>query len=111
MTVKPHDKIFGKPTTKTMNIMTEKMAKIVASVKTTVWGGKHGSLALVINEDDYITIMRDATETIDQLTKPATSERSYHGIFNAVQDINPPRITKGQESDLRTTGGGDIHWM
>ena len=59
MTVKPHDKIFGKPTTKTMNIMTEKMAKMVAVVKTTVWGRKHRYLALLLGKEDYRISTRD----------------------------------------------------
>ena len=47
------------------------MAKIVAAVKTTLWGEKHGSLALVHDKDDYKTATRDAGSTIDQLENPA----------------------------------------
>ena len=39
MVVKPFDEIIGQPTTKTMNIVTGNMAKIVFAVKTTAGGG------------------------------------------------------------------------
>jgi hypothetical protein len=39
--------IVGQPTTKSMDRMTEQMAQMVAPVKTTAWGGLHGSPALV----------------------------------------------------------------
>ena len=49
MAEKPLNKIIGQPTTEYMNIMTEPMAKMVSAMKTTVWGGKHGSLELILN--------------------------------------------------------------
>ena len=52
-----------------MNMMTEQMAKIVASVKTTAWGGGIGSLALFLYKYGYITVTRYSLETIDQLSK------------------------------------------
>ena len=54
-----------------MNIMTEQIAKTVVTVKKTAWGGKHGSLALVLDEDNYKTVTRYAGATIDRLAKPA----------------------------------------
>jgi hypothetical protein len=53
MATKPLDVIIGQPTTATMDKMTEQMAQMVASVKTTAWGGLHGSLALVLDDADY----------------------------------------------------------
>ena len=52
MAEKPLDKIIEQPTTESMNIMTEQMAKMVDAAKTTAWGGKHGSLALVLDNKD-----------------------------------------------------------
>ena len=54
-----------------MNIMTEQIAKTVVTVKKTAWGGKHGSLALVLEEDDYKTVTRDVGATIDRIANPA----------------------------------------
>jgi hypothetical protein len=48
MVAKPLDIIIAQPTTETMNKMVEQMAQMVAPVKTTAWGGCHGSGALII---------------------------------------------------------------
>ena len=58
MSTKPLDVIVGQPTTKTMNRMTEQMAQMVAPVKTTAWGGLHGSLALVLDDAEYALITK-----------------------------------------------------
>ena len=71
MAENPLDRIIRQPTTKTMNIMTKQMAKMVSAVKTTKWRGKQRSLPLILGGDDYITVTRDATETIHRLSKPA----------------------------------------
>jgi hypothetical protein len=53
-----------------MDRMTEQMAQIVASVKTTAWGGLHGSLALVLNDVDYATVTHQAVKSTDHLIQP-----------------------------------------
>ncbi len=53
MAAKPLDIIVGQLTMDTMNKMVEQMAQMVAPVKSTVWGGHHGSLALFLNDVDY----------------------------------------------------------
>ncbi len=58
MSAKPLDIIVGQPTTESMDWMTEQMAQMVAPVKTTAWGGLHGSLALVLDDTDYSTVTR-----------------------------------------------------
>ncbi len=68
MAAKPLDVIVGQPTTENMNIMVEQMAQMVAPVKTTAWGGCHGSLALVLDDMDYSSI----TKTRITSTKPVT---------------------------------------
>ena len=49
--------------------MTEQMSKIVAAAKTAEWGGKHGSLALVLDKDEYRTTTRYAGKKIERLAK------------------------------------------
>jgi hypothetical protein len=58
MSTKPLDIILGQPTTKTMNWMTEQMARMVTPVKTTAWGGLHGLLALVLDDTEYALITK-----------------------------------------------------
>ena len=60
------------PTTKTMNRMTEQMAQMVAPVKTTAWGGLHGSLALVLDDAEYALITKNVIKTVDALIKPVS---------------------------------------
>jgi hypothetical protein len=59
MLAKPLDAIVGQPTTESMDRMTEQIAQMVAPVKTTAWGGLHGSLALVLDDADYATVTKN----------------------------------------------------
>jgi hypothetical protein len=59
MSAKLLDVIVGQLTTKSMDRMTEQMAQMVAPVKTTTWGGLHGSLALVLDDADYATVSKN----------------------------------------------------
>ena len=58
MAAKLLDIIVGQRTTETMNKIVEQMAQMVAPVKTTAWGGCHGSLALVLDDADYLSITK-----------------------------------------------------
>jgi hypothetical protein len=70
MAAKLLDTIVGQPTTKSMDRMTEQMAQMVALVKTTAWGGLHGSLALVLDDVDYTTVTRQAVTSNLFLVQP-----------------------------------------
>ncbi len=69
---KPRGVIMGQPTTDSMDRMTEQMAQMVAPVKTTAWGGLHGSLALVLNNADYATVTKNIVTLSAPPTKPTT---------------------------------------
>ena len=56
MVAKPLDITVGQPTTKSMDQMMEQLAQMVTPVKTTAWGGLHGSLALVLNVTEYAIV-------------------------------------------------------
>ncbi len=49
----PLDKVIGQSTTSTINHLRQQIAKIAAAVKTTSWGGRHGHLALLLNDAEY----------------------------------------------------------
>jgi hypothetical protein len=72
MAAKPLDVIVGQPTTASMEKMTEQMAQMVAPVKTTAWGGLHGSLALVLDDADYKIIMKAVVKSARGLGQPAS---------------------------------------
>jgi hypothetical protein len=62
--------IIIKPTTETMNKIVEQMAQMVTPVKTTAWGGCHGSLALVLNDADYFSITKVRIISTMPVTQP-----------------------------------------
>jgi hypothetical protein len=67
MATKPLDVIVGQPTTASMDKMTEQMAQMVAPVKTTAWGGLHGSLALILDNADYKIITKAVVKSTTRL--------------------------------------------
>ena len=69
MSAKLLDVIVGQPTTESMDRMTEKMAKTVSPVKTTAWGGLHGSLALVLDDADYVMVTKNIITLVAPLSK------------------------------------------
>jgi hypothetical protein len=82
MLAKPLDVIVGQPTTDSMDRMIEQMAQMVASVKTTAWGGLHGSLALVLDEADYATVTKNIFTLSAPLTKPTTINPKINELSN-----------------------------
>ncbi len=77
MFAKPLDVIVGQPTPKSMDRMTEQMAHMVAPVKTTPWGGLHGSLALVLDDKDYATVTKNMITLAALLSKPTMISTNY----------------------------------
>ncbi len=84
MAAKPLNTIVGQPTTKSMHQMMEQMAQIVAPIKTTAWGGFHGSLALVLDKVDYATITHQAVKLTNRLAQPPA-------VNPAIKDDTPQR--------------------
>jgi hypothetical protein len=70
MAAKPLNVIIGQPTTETMNKMVEQMAQMVAPVKTTTWGDRHGSFALVLDNADYSSITTARVTSTTPVTQP-----------------------------------------
>ena len=55
----PLNKVVGQPTASTVNHLWQQIAKIMAAVKTTIWGGQHGHLALVLTNAEYRTVTKN----------------------------------------------------
>jgi len=66
----PLDKIVGQPTTFALNHLLQQIAKIVAAVKTTSWGVRHGRHALVLTYAEYRTVTGNLDIVIDRLSAP-----------------------------------------
>ena len=91
MAAKPLNVIIGQPTTETMNRMIEQMAQMVAPIKTTAWGGCHGSLALVLDNADYSNITKARTTS----TTPVTQQNAINKGIMATS--TPLKILTFQE--------------
>ena len=59
-----------------MNKMVEQMAQMVALVKTTAWGGCHGSLTLVRDDVDYSSITKAKITSTTPVNQPDTINKS-----------------------------------
>jgi hypothetical protein len=64
------DRHVGQPTTSTDNHLWQQIPKIVAAVKTTSWGRRHGHLALVLTNAEYRSVTGDPTIVVDRLLTP-----------------------------------------
>ena len=92
----PLDKVIGQPMTSTVNHLWQQIAKIMAAVKTTSWGGQHGHLALVLTNAKYRSITGNPTIAVDRLPTPPiiavgitnnttlTNQASIMGLHNLV---------------------------
>jgi hypothetical protein len=95
MSEKPLDVIVGQPATKSMDRMTEQMAQMVALVKTTAWGGLHGSLSLVLDDVDYATI----TKNIVTLTVPLSTPTRINSKIN---ELSNPYVIQIPQEEIKT---------
>ena len=66
----PIEKIIGQLTNLTVNLLKHQGSKIAAAVKTTSWGGRHGHLALVLDDDEYRVVTGNATHTTTHRVAP-----------------------------------------
>jgi hypothetical protein len=103
MSTKSLDVIVGQPTTKTVNQMTEQTAKMVAPVKTTAWGGLHGSLALVFDDADYALITKNVIKMADALIKPVSINPKINDKSSPykILTLQDKRKTLQKEFDLQ----------
>jgi hypothetical protein len=81
------NKITGQPTSFNVNLLKQKIAEIVALVKTTSWGGRHGHLVLILNDDKYCLI------TSKSDTHDYTPQHSTHHAHSACQHYSHPLCT------------------
>jgi hypothetical protein len=95
MSAKPLDSIVGQPTTKSMDRVMEQMAQIVAPVKTTAWGGLHGSLALVLDDADYVMVTKNIITLVAPLSKPTT-------INPKINELTNPYVILTLQEEMKT---------
>jgi hypothetical protein len=100
MAAKPLDVIVGQPTMETMNKMVEQMAQMVATVKTTTWGGRHGSLALVLNDADYLSITKAKITSIKPVNQPDTINKGITATSTPLEILTFQEETKKLQKEF-----------
>ena len=103
MAAKPLDVIVDQPTTDTMNKMVEQMAQTVARVKTSVWGGLHGSFALVLDDVNYTTITKGTVTSTAPVAQPDAVNKKITTTSTPLENITLQEETKKllREFDLQ----------
>jgi hypothetical protein len=91
MSAKLLDVIVGQPTTKSMDRMTEQTAQMVAPVKTTAWGGLHGSLALVLEDSDYAMVTKNIVTLAAPFSKPTMINPKNNKLSTPYKILALPR--------------------
>ena len=71
MAAVPLDTIVGQPTLPAVRKLVEQLSAFAAHFHTTEWGGRHGHLALVLNQQKMRVATGDANLNYDRLLKPA----------------------------------------
>ena len=92
----PFDKIIGQPTNHTVNHLEKQIARMAAAVKSTKWGGRHGCIALVVDEASYRTITGTPTATVDRLQAPPLVPTA---LANNTTTVNRARIQANERVD------------
>ena len=77
-------KINGQPTNTSVDKLEAEIAAVLSRVATNGWGGKHGHLALVLNENDYHVATGDNTLNVDPLPKPGLTPETLLNADTAI---------------------------
>ena len=82
----PLDRVIGQPNPTSFKHLKEQLAKIASAIKTTNWGGRHGHLALVLDDEEYQTasgfgetLPDGNSNTTDRMDQPPLVA---HGLVN-----------------------------
>ena len=100
MAAKSLDVIIGQPTTETTYKMVEQMVQIVAPIKTTAWGGRHGSLALVLNDANYSSITKARDTSIKPVTQPDAINKGITATSSHLKILTFQEETKKLQKDF-----------
>ena len=89
---------MDEPTIFTYGILEDQVAMAASAVKTSQWGGKHGHLALIINEKKYHLITATATRIVYRQVKPAVTDPSIDGKTSNFKRI---KLLRAQDEKIR----------
>ena len=95
---KPVDKLMAEPTIVTYGILEYQVSVAASAVKTPQWGGKHGHLALIVNEAKCGLITKMATSIVDRQVKPAGTDPNIDGKTSNFERI---KLSRAQDEKIR----------
>ena len=76
------------------------MAQMVAPVKTTAWGGCHGSLALVLDDADYLSITKAKIASTKPDNQPDTVNKGITAASNPLEILTFQEETKKLQKEF-----------
>ncbi len=76
------------------------MAQMVAPVKTTAWGGLHGSLALVLDDPDYAMVTKNIVTLAAPLSKPTTINPKINKLSNPYEILTLQEEMKTLQKEI-----------
>jgi hypothetical protein len=92
--------IIGQPTTNSMDRMIEQRAQMVASIKTSAWGGLNGSLALILDDTDYATITMNIVTLSVPLIKLTTINPRFNKQSNTYEILTLQKEMKALQKEF-----------
>jgi hypothetical protein len=92
--------IIGQPTTETMNKMVEQMTQMVAPIKTIAWGGRHGSLTLVLDDTDSSSITKVCLTSTKPVTQPDAINKGITSTSSPLEILTFQEETKKLQKEF-----------
>ena len=84
------------PTILSINELVKAITQISTSLKTRIWGGLHGCLALVLEESEMRLVANDFTLDCNKMEKPPFTHPRINPLTNVTKDkqlMNEHRVT------------------
>ena len=95
---KPVNKLMGEPTIITYGILEDQLTVAASTVKTSQRGGKHGHLALILNNEKYRLITTMTTRIVDRQVKPAGTDPN---IDDKTSNFERIKLSRAQDEKIR----------
>jgi hypothetical protein len=79
---------------------------MVAPIKTTTWGGLHGSLALVLDYADYDIVIKNIVTLLAPLIKPTMINPKVNKLFNPYEILTLQEKIKSLQKEFELQEAG-----
>jgi hypothetical protein len=83
-----------------MNKMVAQMIQMVAPIKTAAWGGRHGSLTLVLDDPDYFSITKASVTSTTPVTLPDAINKGITATSTPLKVLTFQEETKKLQNEF-----------